>query len=564
MKKNIIKLFIVFIIFLTYIDISNANIEIPNNRIDKINNYIKDNIEVNCFYNNKKIWNASLICEKWENNWNCKINLEVINYNKKSNINLECKIYNKENKKTFIQKIEDKNIIYKKIEDFENLLTPISYKNNPLNKDFIPKNLVSINNYSKENNLSLRAENDDIKIKSEIINNLDNFIKSCKNKSNNILITSWYRSYEEQEELFKKLWWWDKWVAKAWYSEHQTWFAVDIKTDESTTNCLHSNMTKYWFILSYPEWNKYLNWKTIYEPWHFRYLWNDIAKMVLLEDMINNPLEFLENIDKYKKEFENKNIIDRTKDFKIKSLQTKIYSCEISATSDILSNIFNKKITEDELIEKIDKSKFWEKAKLENWIWIWWNPNEWFVWFIDKDDNWRLASQRNLTWYWVYEKPISKIYNWYNLNTKIISNLNYSKNYWLKQHLTEILWEFEKWNYIQLWFDICTKNIFDDWELKLTDITQNDVDNGKNAKNTCWSYWKDRKVVWYYENNWNLNKIQWLIWEHNWYILWFTWSKENPKTIILWDTSTWKHEYPISEFLRKWEEMDYRSIIIYK
>jgi hypothetical protein len=36
----------------------------------------------------------------------------------------------------------------------------------------------------------------------------------------------------------------------------------------------------------------------------------------------------------------------------------------------------------------------------------------------------------------------------------------------------------------------------------------------------------------------------------------------NPTHIIAWDTDTWRHEYPIDEWMRKWGRMDYRTIII--
>lgn len=256
-------------------------------------------------------------------------------------------------------------------------------------------------------------------------------------------------------------------------------------------------------------------------------------------------------------------VYDRTEGFYKTTLQEKTYSCEISATSDILSAIKNKDVSEDELIEQIDKSMFAETAQYSNGIYIWWNPNNGFVWYIDTDAKGNIASQRNLTGYGVYEAPITKLYNDHWVKTEILNNSHYTTNFWPKQHLQKLLEEFTKWNYIQLWGDICTTPEYDDGELALADITQEDVDNGKNAKNECWSYGQDRKRVWYYEDWEKLIKHQGLIWEHNFYLLGYEWDIDSPVNIIVWDTSTGKHTYPVKEWMRKWEEMDFRSIIIY-
>jgi hypothetical protein len=38
----------------------------------------------------------------------------------------------------------------------------------------------------------------------------------------------------------------------------------------------------------------------------------------------------------------------------------------------------------------------------------------------------------------------------------------------------------------------------------------------------------------------------------------------SPTHIRVWDTDTGYHLYPVVEWMRKWEAMDYRSIIISK
>ena len=61
-----------------------------------------------------------------------------------------------------------------------------------------------------------------------------------------------------------------------------------------------------------------------------------------------------------------------------------------------------------------------------------------------------------------------------------------------------------------------------------------------------------------------LKEIQWLNWEHAFYLLWYKWGTENPTHIIVWDTNTWKHTYATKEWLRKWGKMQDRSIVVYK
>ena len=278
---------------------------------------------------------------------------------------------------------------------------------------------------------------------------------------------------------------------------------------------------------------------------------------LIINALIEKLLEAIQDIE------EQIFIYDRTEEFFKTTLQEKTYSCEISATSDILSTLKNKNFTEDELIQQIDKSKFDETAQYSNGIYIWWNPNAWYVWYIDTDAKGNVASQRNLTGYGVYEQPIAELYHSEWFKTKIINNSHYTQDFWVEQHLQKLLKEFTEGNYVQLWWDICTTSEYDDWELALADITQEDVDNGKNAKNECWSYGQDRKRVWYYEDGESLVKHQGLIWEHNFYLLGYEWDIDNPINIIVWDTSTGKHTYPVKEWMRKWEEMDFRSIIVY-
>lgn len=119
------------------------------------------------------------------------------------------------------------------------------------------------------------------------------------------IVCSSYRSIEKQEELFEskcqqylhkgyspsqaqKLA--SEWVARPYCSEHHTGLAVDIVSkenehlDESQENTavikwLMKNSWKYGFILRYPRGKKEQT-KVNYEPWHYRYVGKDHARII--------------------------------------------------------------------------------------------------------------------------------------------------------------------------------------------------------------------------------------------------------------------------------------------
>ena len=107
-----------------------------------------------------------------------------------------------------------------------------------------------------------------------------------KEFNKNIKIISSYRGYDYQKTI-KDKWCSDNLCAKAWYSEHQTGLTIDIfevSTNKAWKNnkilssyfiWLNNNAYKYWFINTYIKWIK-IDWYDI-EPWHFRYLWIQLA-----------------------------------------------------------------------------------------------------------------------------------------------------------------------------------------------------------------------------------------------------------------------------------------------
>lgn len=107
-------------------------------------------------------------------------------------------------------------------------------------------------------------------------------------------IISAYRSYSYQVWI-KKWGCSDFYCAKAWYSEHQTGLAVDFfEASDKETFLSNINYKKYferWSEHAYKYWftNSYQKGKQVdgyaIEPWHWRYVWNDLAKILFENKM---------------------------------------------------------------------------------------------------------------------------------------------------------------------------------------------------------------------------------------------------------------------------------------
>lgn len=174
-------------------------------------------------------------------------------------------------------------------------------KNNQLPKDFIPNNLVVLNEKyaTKDKYMQEKAA-----LAFEALSN-DADVLGYK-----IIATSTYRDYKYQEELYnyyveeKGKDYADKCSARPGHSEHQTGLSVDVmgsnndydKFEESNEfEWMKNNAHLYGFILRYPK-DKANITGFKYEPWHYRYVGIEAAKIIFNEDL---TLE--EYIDKYLK-----------------------------------------------------------------------------------------------------------------------------------------------------------------------------------------------------------------------------------------------------------------------
>ncbi len=126
----------------------------------------------------------------------------------------------------------------------------------------------------------------------------------------NIYISSGFRSFDYQAGLYKRYAdrdgkaAADRYSARAGHSEHQTGLAFDLNSiDDSFANTAEGkwvaeNCYKYGFIIRYPKGKEDVT-GYMYEPWHIRYLGDDLAKEVYesgktLEEFFEIKSEYVE------------------------------------------------------------------------------------------------------------------------------------------------------------------------------------------------------------------------------------------------------------------------------
>ena len=144
---------------------------------------------------------------------------------------------------------------------------------NRLPADYVPEGLVNL----YENRHSFRLASTDIRLTRETYEAAERMFHAAEEQGmNGYIVTSGYRSYERQAEVYA-----ESEPGKAQQpgaSEHQTGLAFDVTTEtsggfESTPQYgwLSQHAHEYGFIQRYPA-NKADITGISYEPWHYRYV----------------------------------------------------------------------------------------------------------------------------------------------------------------------------------------------------------------------------------------------------------------------------------------------------
>jgi len=242
---------------------------------------------------------------------------------------------------------------------------------------------------------------------------------------------------------------------------------------------------------------------------------------------------------------------DRTLNYTL-TLQKYKLSCEIAAMKAIYEALGHKR-TEDQIIATLP---FYNKPYDET-TGIWWDPDKEFVWLID-------GSQSKKTWYGIYESAIAKNFEdqiWIYIPTLKTEAWNESTRpsiYTDETHLTHLLDTLDTWWHVIIWWDWCTNPVYEDgilgrdkWTImKLFPIP---------GKNTCKNWHINRDFTWKTPEG---KEVIAFNGDHVFVLLGYIGKKENPSHIIVWDTDTGRHIYPIQEWMRKWWYIENRSLTI--
>lgn len=173
--------------------------------------------------------------------------------------------------------------------DTPSSLTVMVNKMRPLaQKDYVPANLVMPQGIPNANGTPLRAE---------AAAALEAMAAEAKTAGVNLVLNSGYRSYSTQISVYNGYVQnfgqaaADATSAKPGFSEHQTGLAADLSAAgqgcsimpcfETTAGgqWLAANAWKYGFVLRYPN-GKEATTGYNFEPWHFRYVGNDLAELM--------------------------------------------------------------------------------------------------------------------------------------------------------------------------------------------------------------------------------------------------------------------------------------------
>ena len=173
---------------------------------------------------------------------------------------------------------------------------------NKLDKNYVPKNLVKVNIPFID---SISEEEE--QLEENVALQLEKLVKMASSEGINYLGTSGYRSYKSQKEFYynrvksqglKKA---NEYVAKPGTSEHQTGLCIDLTNEDrwfvevtKEAKWLKENAHKFGFILRYPKGKEDITGKK-FEPWHIRYVGEDIAKYIY-----ENNLTLEEYVDENK------------------------------------------------------------------------------------------------------------------------------------------------------------------------------------------------------------------------------------------------------------------------
>lgn len=176
----------------------------------------------------------------------------------------------------------------------ENELLLLVNKKNKLDKNYLPPDLLNLTNKD------LPSTKTNFQLRKIILEDLKIMIEDAQKYDVSLIIISAYRSYQNQEDIYK---YWIKKLGKnkasmlsavPGASQHQLGTTIDFNSlnlsfeNTKEGKWLRENAYKYGFIMSYPQHMEKITGYE-YEPWHYRYVGKEAAYIIY--NFFDNSLE---------------------------------------------------------------------------------------------------------------------------------------------------------------------------------------------------------------------------------------------------------------------------------
>lgn len=167
-------------------------------------------------------------------------------------------------------------------------------KSHKIDPEYVPSDLVMLKHVAEDRPPKYQ------KMRKVAADAFEHLAKDAQKDGCKLRATSAFRPYKYQEKLHKAYEQTDssqkveQYSAKPGYSEHETGLAVDVSAesvgyelveeleDTKEGKWIVKNAHKYGFILRYPKGKKSIT-GYMYEPWHLRYVGEDVAKKIYEE-----------------------------------------------------------------------------------------------------------------------------------------------------------------------------------------------------------------------------------------------------------------------------------------
>ncbi|MCA1001232.1 MULTISPECIES: M15 family metallopeptidase [Bacillus cereus group] len=148
-------------------------------------------------------------------------------------------------------------------------------KDYPVKKDSIRSDIINVN-HNSELVRGYVIFDRNLRLSKDVVKKFLNVVDAAGKESvNHFLISSGYRDFQEQKQLYEKMG--SDYALPAGYSEHNLGLSLDIGSTQKKMEkapegkWIEENVWKYGFVLRYPK-NKSNITGIQYEPWHIRYV----------------------------------------------------------------------------------------------------------------------------------------------------------------------------------------------------------------------------------------------------------------------------------------------------